>query len=134
MEKSPELAALLAEWFRAASSGDTGWIERHVSRRAESRLVGTDPTEWLAGDDVVDFLAREARAFAGQVSIDPGTPEAYRVGDVGWGITRPTIRMPSGMEIRPRWSAVFHREDGQWKMVQIHASLGISNADAGFED
>jgi hypothetical protein len=37
------------------------------------------------------------------------------------------LTLPNDKQISPRWSAVFHREDEVWKLVQLHASVGISN-------
>lgn len=65
--------------------------------------------------------------MGGVVQASPGDVEAYQEGSVGWGLARPTLTMPDGSQIAPRWSAVSHREDGTWKLVQLHASVGISN-------
>ena len=35
--------------------------------------------------------------------------------------------LEDGTEIPTRSTAVFHREDGEWKMVQGHKSVGVSN-------
>jgi hypothetical protein len=127
MERSPELCNIIAGWFDAASRGDASWVDRHVSRRAGVRLVGTDPNEWLDAGRVAEFLKGEAQAMGGSVRISPGEPEAFCEGTVGWGVTRPTLTLPDGREVCPRWSAVFHQEDGEWKIVQLHASVGVSN-------
>lgn len=127
MERSPELEEIIARWFESAARGDGSWVDRHVSRDADVLLVGTDPDEWLEGEKVGEFLKGEAEAMGGSVTISPGEPIAFREGDVGWGITRPTLTLPDGRRVSPRWSAVFRREDGEWKAVQIHASVGISN-------
>jgi ketosteroid isomerase-like protein len=34
---------------------------------------------------------------------------------------------PDGTEIEFRMTAVFHNENGQWKVVQQHASVGVPN-------
>ena len=65
--------------------------------------------------------------MGGNVTADPGEPEAYVEGTVGWGMPRPTLTLPNGKTLTPRWGAVFHQEDGQWKLVQLHASVGIPN-------
>ena len=128
MERSPELEQIIGGWFQAVSHGDTSWVDRHVSQQARVRLVGTDPNEWLDGEQVAEFLKEEAKALAPMgVKVAAGEPEACREGTVGWGVTRPTLTLPNGKEISPRWSAVFHQEDGQWKLVQLHASVGIPN-------
>jgi len=125
MERSPELEEIIARWFESAARGDGSWVDRHVSRDADVLLVGTDPDDWLEGEKVGEFLKGEAEAMGGSVTISPGV--AFREGDVGWGTTRPTLTLPDGRRVSPRWSAVFRREDGEWKAVQIHASVGISN-------
>ena len=64
------------------------------------------------------------------VTITQGETEAFEEGSVGWGVTRPTITLPNGVTFSPRWSAVFHQEDGVWKLVQLHASIGQGNEEA----
>src|SRR5436309_513200 len=58
--------------------------------------------------------------------------EAFSEGTVGWGMTRFTLSFPDGSSVSPRWSAVFHREDGEWKFVQLHASIGVANEESGW--
>jgi ketosteroid isomerase-like protein len=127
MERAPELEEIIAEWFQSVARGDASWVDRHVSREPDALLVGTDPNEWFEGPRAGEFLKGEAQAMTGSVDVSPGEPIAYREGEIGWGITRPTLRLPDGRSVSPRWSAVFRREDGDWKAVQIHASVGIPN-------
>jgi ketosteroid isomerase-like protein len=127
MQASREVREIIAGWFEAVANGDPSWLARHLSSRV--RLVGTDPEEWLSGADALNLLTEEAKALGGQVKIDPGMPEAFAEGSVAWGVTQATITLPGGKQIHPRWAAVFHQEDGQWKAVQIHASVGVPNAD-----
>jgi hypothetical protein len=51
---------------------------------------------------------------------------------VGWAATRLTITLPDGGQVSPRWSAVFHREDGEWRFVQTHASIAVPNDQIGW--
>lgn len=127
MEPSAELRGIIVGWFEAVSNGDASWVDRHVSHQAGVRLIGTDPNEWLQGERVAEFLKGEVQAIGGGVNISPGETEAYREGTVGWGVTRPTISLPNGQTFSPRWGAVFHQEDGEWKLVHLHASVGVSN-------
>ncbi len=76
MEPSQELRDVVTGWFKAVAAGDASWADRHVSRRGDVLLVGTDP---------------------------------------------------NGKKASPRWGDVFHREDGQGKLVQLHASIGVGN-------
>ncbi len=127
MQASTELRNIIAGWFTAIANGDLSWAERHISRRAGVRLVGTDPAEWLEGPRVAEFLREEVKALGGVVRVTVGEMEAYCEGSVGWGVATPLLTLPNGRQIAPRWSAVFHQEDGHWKLVQLHASVGVTN-------
>ena len=127
MQASSELRTIIDSWFEAVAAGDTSWVERHASGRAGVRLVGTDPREWLEGPKVAEFLREEVQALGGVVQVARGETEAYREGSVGWGVAHPLLTLPNGQQIAPRWSAVFHQEGGEWKLVQLHASVGIAN-------
>ena len=127
MEKSTELANLIAGWFTAAAKGDASYANKHLSKRATMLLVGTDPKEWIRGKAAAKFLMDEATAVGGKIKVSVGKVEAYKEGSVGWGIANPTITLPNRKKFQPRWSAVFHRENGKRKIIQIHASAGVPN-------
>lgn len=91
------------------------------------RIVGTDPEEWLNGEAAYGFLKREAETVGGRLTVKVLEAEAFCEGDVGWGVARPEISLSDGKKVAPRWSAVFHRQDGAWKLVQLHASLAVGN-------
>ena len=40
------------------------------------------------------------------------------------------MKLPDGTEIPFRITGVYHQENGEWKVVQWHASIGISNEEA----
>ena len=126
MQTSNELREVINAWFESVASGDLSWVDRHISGNTV-RLVGTDPNEWMEGENVAEFLKEEVKALGGVIKVELGETEAYQEGSVGWGLARPTLIMPNGQQISPRWSAVFHLEGGEWKLVQLHASVGISN-------
>ncbi|MGE3842904.1 MAG: nuclear transport factor 2 family protein [Vicinamibacterales bacterium] len=131
--RSPELEALVRAWFEAASTGSTALIERHVAIESEARLIGSDPGEWFVGGAAVaEFLRGEVHGAAGNVSFVPSDTEAFSVGDVGWATTKLTVSMPDGRRVQPRWSAVFRREEGTWRIVQLHASIAVPNEQIGW--
>jgi hypothetical protein len=85
------------------------------------------PAEWLEGRQVVEFLREEVTTLGGVVRVSRGDTEAYQEGSVGWGVTNPILTLPNGKQFSPRWSAVFRLEDGEWKLVQAHASVAVAN-------
>lgn len=129
MERSAELEQLVHEWWRSFSSGDGAWFEHHISSSEQVRLVGTDPSDWQEGAHVRGFLSTAVSALDGALSISPGDPAAFQEGSVGWAVARPTVTLPEGREVTLRWTAVFHREDGEWRAVQIHGSIGVPDAE-----
>jgi adenylate cyclase len=129
MERAPELAEIIKAWFEAAAKGDVSWRDRHVSRQPGMRIIGTDPDELLEGERAYAFLKNEAEAAGGKLQVSVGHVEAFKEGSVGWGLAIPTITFPDGKKLTPRWSAVFHIEDGQWRLVQLHASFAKANTE-----
>jgi ketosteroid isomerase-like protein len=133
MQRSTEIEELVRAWFAAASRGDPSMVQTHVSPSAATRLIGSDPGELFAGGAAVsEFLAGEVRAAGGKARFVASETEAFSAGDVGWATTRLTITLPDGRHVSPRWSAVFHREDGRFKFVQTHASFGVPNDAIGW--
>jgi ketosteroid isomerase-like protein len=133
MESSAEIRNVIAGWFEAAVRGDAGWRDRHVSTDPDLRIIGTDPDEWLSGPEAYGFLKHEAETVGGKISVSLRSLEGFAEGSVGWGTALPEILLKDGRKVTPRWSAVFHREDGEWKMIHLHASVPISN-EAAFGD
>ncbi len=104
-----------------------------MSRAADLRIIGTDPAEWLDGAPAFAFLRDEAATVGGKVTVRLTAVEGFAEGSVGWGAALPEITLADGARVTPRWSAVFHREDDAWKLVQLHASIAVGN-EAAFGD
>jgi len=133
MERSSELEQFVAAWFGAASNGDPSLVNAHVSPSDATRLIGSDPDEVFKGGAAVSaFLEGEVNGSGGHASFAPTDIEAFTEGTVGWATTNVTITMPDGKHVSPRWSAVFRREDGVWRFVQTHASIGVPNDEIGW--
>lgn len=133
MEASPEIEELVVAWFAAATRGDASIIDRHVSLSPAACLIGSDPGEYLlGGDEIARFLRGEVEGAAGKVTFAPRDVRALSEGGVGWATALLTITLPDGRHVSPRWSAVVHREDGAWRFVQTHASIGVANDQVGW--
>ena len=133
MDSSPELEQLVVAWFESASRGDASLVATHTSPSDGARLIGSAPGEvFRGGDAVAHFLRGEVEGAGGKASFAPSDVEAFSEGTVGWATANVTISLPDGKHVSPRWSAVCHQEDGVWKFVQTHASIGIPNEDVGW--
>jgi ketosteroid isomerase-like protein len=129
VERSDELRDLMLGFYDALSTGDATFVDRHFSRGADVRAIGTDPQEWWSGQRVVEVFREQIEAMGGRMPVKPGDVEAYVEGSVGWVADRGALTLPDGDELPLRVTAVLHREGGEWRFVQSHASLGVANED-----
>ena len=129
MEPCPELKDHMLRYYEAVTRGDRAFLDQFLSQHGNVLLIGTDPTEWWATPATIR-QSLTAQAQAG-IRIIAGDPQAYREGTVAWVADRARLHLPNGTEVPWRWTGVFHQEEGGWKLVQGHGSVGIPNADLG---
>jgi hypothetical protein len=137
MEHSDELKDLTVRFYEAAAAGDLSFLERYVSRQEGAVFVGTDPGEWWEGFETLrEALRAQSEAMGGSgLQIVAGQLQAYREGSVGWSIDRDaSFRLPDGTEVPFRNSTVFLQEDGEWKLIHTHTSIGVRNEELFGED
>ena len=128
MERSPELRDLTLRTYEAMSRGDVAFFERLASRQAGLLAIGTDPDEWWGDyDSLIRALRAQLAEVGGGFPITPGDVQAYREGSVGWAADRATFDFPGQPPLPFRLTLVFHQEEGEWKAVQWHTSLGVAN-------
>lgn len=131
MQSSPALKEAVEHFYQALISGDASRCEALLSRRDDLLMIGTAPEEWWADHaTVMRELRAQAEAFGTDVQIVGSAPQAFEEGSVGWVADQCIFRFPDGTDAPVRITAVYHREDGDWKMVQGHTSLGVRNAAA----
>jgi hypothetical protein len=135
MEQSDELRELTLRLYEAEASGDIAFIERHLSRQEGAVYVGGDPNEWWEGFEAfLEAMRAESEAMGG-MQIVSGQLQAYREGTVGWSIDRDALfRLADGTEIPFRYTCVFVQQDGEWKLIHGHTSIGVRNEELFGED
>jgi ketosteroid isomerase-like protein len=126
MQPSDELRDVILASFEAYSRGDASSVDRYTSRQEGVLVIGSDPDEWIEGAQAAEALKQEAQDDSVKIA-SPGEVQAFVEGSVGWASSRPTWALEDGREIPTRWTAVFHLEDGEWKAVQAHISVGVPN-------
>ena len=131
MESSPELRDLTLRFYQALTqtltTGDVSGIAPFISQQPGVLLIGSDASEWWVGHDTFLRVAQaQAQEMAG-VRVTGSDPQAYREGAVGWVADQAVYELPDGTKIPFRLTAVFHQEDGVWRLVQSHNSVGMRN-------
>ena len=130
MERSEELRDFVLLYCQAVASGDLGFVERHMSRQDGLLVIGADSDDWRVSyaDAMRGYGAQVPEGSRG-IPLVLGDPQAYREGSVGWAADRVKIRLPDATEIPCRLTMVWHQENGCWKIVQSHLSIGVGNDD-----
>ena len=129
MEQSTELKELYLRCCEAQTNGDYSFFERYFSQKDGVLAIGTDPTEWWSGYVTIARVFKDQLEETGGIQILADTPQAYSDGSIGWVAGQPTLKLPDGTEMPLRLTAVFQKEQNDWKIVQWHISTGISNED-----
>lgn len=128
MKPSADIEARMRGMVDALERGDVAAIERLTSRQPGVVAIGTDPAEYSHDFDQIMRLMRESTPGAGmEIHVHLDTVHTYEDGDIGW--VDGTGRFEhNGEFVQVRMTAVLRREDGEWRTVQSHASIGVPNA------
>jgi SnoaL-like domain len=119
MEQDPELEQVMLRFYETWNAEDAAGLLEMVSD-AVFIGIGTDTADWWDGKR----LARIAEHPDDPYRVRPGEIKAYRLENVGLVADMPTFIEPDGTETPFRITLVFHEEDGGWKLVQEHISIG----------
>jgi len=126
-ESSPEIEQVLQDTVDAMARSDLDEVSRRTSRDRCVVGIGSDPSEWTESHDDLMRLMRDATPDA-ELGVTVGLDDVrgFREGSVGWAAGRGYFEM-DGTRVPVRITAVLHEEDGEWKAVQTHASIGVPN-------
>jgi ketosteroid isomerase-like protein len=127
-ERSPEIEQVLRDTLDAIARSDLDEIGRRTSRDACVVSIGSDASEWAEGYDETMRLFSESSP-EGELGVTVGLDDvnAFHEGTVGWAAGHGYFEI-GGQRVPVRLTAVLHEEDGEWKAVQTHASIGVPNA------
>jgi len=123
IRRSEELAGIVRELYAAMGSGDPDAVEAFYSLSPHAVFLGTDRAEFWTDSNQHNLDVRPYWERAGN-RVTPGALLAFKCGEVGWTVDRPTIELATGERFETRLTFVFHREDGAWKVVHAHTSVG----------
>ena len=129
MERNSDLATQVQRMYDIFNTGDISAVDDFLSIDENVLGVGTDPREWWAGTDAfrAAWNTQPAEMHAAGLRFKPGDVQAFTEGSMGWFADQPTLNMPDGGAVPMRMTGVFHEENGAWKMVQFHLSIGALN-------
>jgi hypothetical protein len=129
METSNDLKIFLQEWIDK-SHFDLAMVEKHWSTQQGVLGIFTAPHEWLVGHQAILDHYRQALPTRDEYRVVVDHLDAYCEGSVGWVAARPVFILGKGGKVTTRFTAVLHREDGEWKFVQYHLSVAVSDEES----
>lgn len=98
-----------------------------LSMFPDTVFVGTGPGEvWVGGQAIRTAIQLQNDEF-GLMKLVPGTIRAYEEGTMGWAFDESTVILPDGTRVPTRLTLVFHREDGEWRVIHGHMSNVTDN-------
>jgi len=126
-ETSADVEQVLRDVVDAIAGSNIDEIARRTSRDRCAVAIGSDPGEWTEGYDEIMRLMRDSTPDA-ELGISAGLDDvkAFREGSVGWAAGHGYFEL-EGKRVPVRLTAVVHQENGEWKVVQTHASIGVPN-------
>jgi ketosteroid isomerase-like protein len=125
MERSAGVRDAVLRFYDRFSAGDIEGFGRLISRAGDALVIGTDPQQWGDGRAAwISGFEATSRAWKG-IRFDSTDLRSYEEGSMGWAADRPTVVAPDESILKTRLTAVLHREDGEWRLVNVHLSVGV---------
>jgi ketosteroid isomerase-like protein len=126
MRRSAEVRDTLLRFYEVFSAADLEGFAQIITQEDEGVLViGTDPGDWAEGRERW-IAAREALMHTMEgLRLEAGEePRGYEEGSMGWVADQPRAVLPDGT-ISTRLTGVVRQEEGEWRLVHIHLSVGV---------
>lgn len=121
LKASDEVGGAMLQFYESLSAKDVASFDRLVSEDPATLVIGTAPGEWVTERDRLRF-GFEAEGLAIEAG---GRPAGYQQGEMGWFVDEPTYTFPDGSRMRTRLTAVLLLEQGDWRIVHMHVSVGV---------
>lgn len=125
MRPSPEIRDLVMRNLRDFAAKNVQDFLDTLSHKPGMIFIGTAPTDWI--DDPAAIATVMRSAIEGGSGVMPANVriEASQEGTVGWAAYHWTAPLPNGTTLVFRSTDIWHQEDGRWKLVHTHLSVGV---------
>jgi len=127
VEPSEEIRRVVDRFTKATVGGDHEAALARLSEHAGTLIIGNDPGEWWHGATARAIWQRQLEEIGGFPAVTDEI-EAWEEGTVGWASCKQTVTS-AGTSFVGRATYVLRLERDEWKIVQIHWSLGKPNVE-----
>lgn len=133
-----QIKGLILQFHQAATNADEAFMSQIFADDPDALLIGSDPAEVFVGHAaIVQFWTDFFQALrdlgypnnGGLPTVSSGTSiRVSRRGAVAWAVDFPTWKLLNG-DVLFRVTLALRKKQGDWKITQVHFSIGVSNAD-----
>ena len=125
MQPSAEVRDTLLRFYEVLSPEDPQSVAQMVAQQAEGVLAIGTAGEWLEGrEQSIAALEAQMNEMEGFRMEAGEEPHCYEEGSMGWVADRPRVVLPEGT-ISTRLTGVVRQEEGEWRLVHLHLSVGV---------
>jgi adenylate cyclase len=129
---SPEVEAITRRIMDAQVSGDFATLTRLIEPGPGFRAIGTDGSEWWDEHDFMPVFLAQTEEMKG-MTYEVDHLEAWQTDHAAWSAARLRVQL-HGNEFEMRHTMVFILDAGMWRLVQVHSSDPVPNAEMlGFD-
>jgi SnoaL-like protein len=121
MRESTDVRDGMLKFYERVSANDVASFAQLVSKSDAILIIGTEAGEFVRERDRLEFGFRTE----GYGLTAGPNPVGYEEGTLGWVVDEPVLHYPDGTDVQTRVTAVLHKEDGAWKLVHSHFSVGV---------
>jgi hypothetical protein len=124
MQRSQELLEAYTRMMEDFQDGRITTIHEVTSDSEAVSAFGSAGTEWARREHLAPWMDPMWAAFRrlGMV-VDTSRAEAWAEGDFGFVVDTPPLTLAEGQSVQLRWTGIFRKEGGAWKIVHQHGSF-----------
>jgi hypothetical protein len=129
MQESSAVRDGLSDFYRRFGTHDDREFAGALANGPGVSVIGTAPGE---GHDNRDDWIEAYRNFIAEMrlTLRADDPKGWAEGRLGWAVDTPSFVLPDGSTLPTRLTAVLREEDGAWKIVHLHFSVGVPDEEA----
>jgi SnoaL-like domain len=131
MQRSAGVRDGILRFYERFSAGEGAEFGEGLAQAEGLSVIGIGPGE--GHDDRDDWISTYAQMMQGEMAdtrLEGRDPRAYEEGSLGRGVDEPHFVFPDGSRLPTRLTAVLRQEDGEWKVVHLHFSVGVPDEQA----
>jgi adenylate cyclase len=129
IQPSPEIEAVFKRMWKAFVAQTEKPLFNIVSDDPSVRMILASDDQWYSGGATVASVLAQRSRILGLQRAEFDRIEAFEAGDFGWAAAELTTTIGDNEPIVFRNTASFVLDDGIWRLVQIHTSVGVPQAD-----